>query len=210
MEKMQFNKKKKPPTYPIFFSHVTRSKAFFFFFWPKRNIADSLSRLMQPEVCKRGRNETENYVYFCAVKAIPKAMIGREIGEEPEKDELLGEIRECITTGNWENCSDSIFKTMRNEFSVLGKMLLRGTRIVNPKSLRERIVDIPHEGHQGIVKTKERLKYTVWWPGMDKGMGRYISDVVWNFGYPLFSGFDPRAFSARQTLNPPYVYKVNY
>ena len=35
MEKMRFQKKKKKsllvPTYPIFFSHVTRSKAFFFF-----------------------------------------------------------------------------------------------------------------------------------------------------------------------------------
>ena len=51
---------------------------------------------MQPEVSKRGRNETENYVYFCAEKAIPKAMTGCKIKEASEKNELLGEMREWV------------------------------------------------------------------------------------------------------------------
>lgn len=36
-----------------------------------------------------------------------------------------------------------------------------------PIEFRERILDLAHEGHQGIVKTKQNLRSKVWWPGMD-------------------------------------------
>ena len=37
-----------------------------------------------------------------------------------------------------------------------------------PEKLRQHVMDIVHEGHQGMVKTKERLRTKVWWPGMDR------------------------------------------
>ena len=33
-----------------------------------------------------------------------------------------------------------------------------------------------HEGHQGVVKTKERLKTKVWWPGMDRDAERWCAE----------------------------------
>ncbi len=47
-------------------------------------------------------------------------------------------------------------------------MLLKSDRIVVPAALQERIVDIAHEGHMGIVKTKALLREKVWFPCMDK------------------------------------------
>ena len=35
---------------------------------------------------------------------------------------------------------------------------MRGVRIVGPMSLRWRVLELAHEGHQGIVKTKDRLR----------------------------------------------------
>ena len=46
-------------------------------------------------------------------------------------------------------------------------MVLRGTRIIIPQILRKRTLELAHEGHQGIVKTKSRLRTKVWWPKMD-------------------------------------------
>ena len=55
-----------------------------------------------------------------------------------------------------------------HELACIGQVVLRGTRIVVPRKLRRRVLDLAHEGHQGIVKTKERLRSKVWWPGIDK------------------------------------------
>ena len=38
------------------------------------------------------------------------------------------------------------------------ELLLRGMRIVIPNTLRDRVLKIAHEGHQGKLKTKTRLR----------------------------------------------------
>ncbi|CAG2242713.1 unnamed protein product [Mytilus edulis] len=43
-----------------------------------------------------------------------------------------------------------------------------GSRIVIPDKLRKQTLQLAHEGHQGIVKTKLRLREKVWWPGIDQ------------------------------------------
>jgi len=57
---------------------------------------------------------------------------------------------------------------VRQELCTYGNLLLRGTRIIIPKELRKRVLELAHKGHQGIVKTKSMLRIKVWWPGMDK------------------------------------------
>ena len=44
---------------------------------------------------------------------------------------------------------------------------MRGTHIVVPKTMRGQILQLAHEGHQGIVKMKVCLRQ-VWWPGIDR------------------------------------------
>ena len=41
-------------------------------------------------------------------------------------------------------------------------------RLLIPRKLRERVLDLAHEGHQGLVKAKQRLRTKVWWAGIDK------------------------------------------
>ena len=59
------------------------------------------------------------------------------------------------------------------ELCVLGQPVLRGTRIVIPKKLQPRNLTLAHEGHLGVVRTKQNLRIKVWWPGMDKGAHRH-------------------------------------
>ena len=59
---------------------------------------------------------------------------------------------------------------MKDELTVSasGNLVLSGTRIVVPKSLQYHVVNLAHEGHQGLVKTKSLLREKVWFPHIDK------------------------------------------
>ena len=91
----------------------------------------------------------------------------QEIEEASARDVELQVVHECLHIGNWERAPKA-YMMARNELASIGHVGLRGTRIVIPRELQQRVLELAHEGHQGIVKTKERLRSKVWWPGMDK------------------------------------------
>ena len=59
------------------------------------------------------------------------------------------------------------YSNVFNELAIVDGLTLRGECIVVPQTLREAMVKIAHEGHQGIVRTKQLLRAHVWFPGMD-------------------------------------------
>ena len=133
------------------------------------NIADPLSRLVKPkEQNKTQQDEVESYIYSVVRGAVPCALTPREIEEVSAVDGEMTQLRECIQTGKWERCSNQAYKTVKDELTGLGKLVLRGSRIVIPEKLRQKVIGLAHEGHQGIVNTKERLRTKVWWPGIDR------------------------------------------
>ena len=130
------------------------------------NIADSLSRLTNIKgLCVN--SDAEEFIRHVAEMAAPNAMTIQEIEGESACDPEMVRLRQCISTGEWDNIP-SQYKAVRNELSTLGKLVLRGTRLVIPTKLRSRATKLAHEGHQGVVKTKQRLRTKLWWPGMDK------------------------------------------
>lgn len=56
--------------------------------------------------------------------------------------------------------------------------MLRGTRIVIPEKLRERILELAHEGHPGMTKIKQRLRAKIRWPKMDEQIDRFVKKCV--------------------------------
>ena len=56
--------------------------------------------------------------------------------------------------------------------------MLRGDKIVIPTSLRNKVVKIAHEGHQGLVKTKQFLRSRVWFPKMDETVVAIVGPCV--------------------------------
>ena len=47
-------------------------------------------------------------------------------------------------------------------------IILRGSRIVLPETLKQRAVDLAHETHQGLTKTKALIREKIWFPDIDK------------------------------------------
>ena len=130
------------------------------------NIAHALSRLTKILASRNSRYDDE-YVRMVALESVPIALKIQEIEKVSGDDEELQVVRGCLASGNWEAAPKS-YVCVRNELTFIGHVILRGTRIMIPEKLRQRVLGLAHEGHQGIVKMKERLRSKVWWPGVDK------------------------------------------
>jgi len=109
------------------------------------------------------------------------------IEEASDTDAELEKIRQAVKSGNWNQCSTSV-KAVKNEITVVGRVVLRGTRIHMPKSLQKKTILLAHEGHQGITKTKARLRTKVWWPLMDKAVEEFCRSC---HECQIFSGPSP-------------------
>ena len=99
--------------------------------------------------------------------AVPTALRIKEIERISAQDSELPAVRNCLIEGNWDSAPKP-YLPVRNELTLIGHVVLRGTTIIVPQALRKRVVNLAHEGHQGVVKTKERLRTKVWWPGMNR------------------------------------------
>ena len=58
----------------------------------------------------------------------------------------------------------------QEELSVQSGCILWGARVVVPLKARERVIDMIHEGHPGIVRMKMFARNYVWWPKLDQDL----------------------------------------
>ena len=110
-------------------------------------------------------------------QATPMALSREEISEATRKDATLQEVMRLISTGQWDNLKPvegvdpstlKIFANIRSELtSVDGNLVRRGSRIVVPDALQKRVVELVHEGHQKLVKTRDLLRSKVWFSRMN-------------------------------------------
>ena len=152
----------------------------------KTNVADALSRLNSVKQPDAGQKY--DCVRAIVENCLPVALSAREIEEASYNDAELSQVKGCVRTGNWERCTFPSYAHIKDELCIYGEILLRGSRIVVPKTLRDKVVRLAHEGHQGIVKTKYRLRSKVWWPGMDKDVEQLCKVC---HGCQVTSRYDP-------------------
>ena len=171
------------------------------------NASDFLSRHPSSSDAARVQEDVaEEYVNFLTAHAVPKAMTLKEIKEETKKDEILQELVKIIREQLWD--SKKAFNgdngnelrkyiNFQDELTINDDtdIVLRGSRIVIPSSLRNRAISIAHEGHQGLVKTKQLIREKIWFPGIDKAVKDMIGSCI--------------ACQANSNPNPPTPLKMN-
>lgn len=135
----------------------------------KNNIADPLSRL-----CKVHKTSNDSdYVQRIVEELRPVAVSLSEIEEYSRLDEEIQKVKKGIFNNDWDETVRN-YKIFENELCFCGDILLRGTKMVIPKQLRERVLTAAHEGHPGIVAMKLRLRTKVWWPRYDKDAEKMV------------------------------------
>ncbi|XP_049302950.1 uncharacterized protein K02A2.6-like [Bactrocera dorsalis] len=89
-------------------------------------------------------------------------------------DEEIQDVMTCLSQDSWKANMSSPYYPLRLELSIVGDILLWGTKLVIPRKLREIILGLAHEGHPGISAMKRRLRSKVWWPCVDKDAEKYV------------------------------------
>ena len=66
------------------------------------------------------------------------------------------------------------FWDQQGYLSIHNDLLLRGSRLVIPQSLRRAVLKNLHDGHQGITKTRQLASQSVWWPGVSRDIDELV------------------------------------
>ena len=131
----------------------------------------------QPVTTNTPRDPVEEYVNSIIVDSLPSAITLQELLLTSECDPTLKTIKEALDTGNW-SAAPKPFADLKDELCQKRGIILRNNRIVVPDALRARILQLAHEGHQGITKVKQHPRQRVWWPGIDIQAERYVRECL--------------------------------
>lgn len=95
-----------------------------------------------------------------------------EIAAETRKDLVLQKLLNVLSTG-WPEHKEQIddellvYRAMKDELTVHQGVVLKGNRVLIPKTLRPMFVKRLHKAHQGVEYTLRAARETVFWPGMN-------------------------------------------
>ena len=159
----------------------------------KDNPADYMSRhpsaLSKPT--SREERIAEEYVNFVVKHAVPPAVTLEQVRVETAKDATLQAVMSLVRS-QWQGCEafknvEGIhyeallcFRAVQEELVVTpdDSTILRGRRLVIPTSLQRAVLELSHEGHQGITKTKANLRSKVWFPNIDTAAETMVRSCV--------------------------------
>jgi hypothetical protein len=110
------------------------------------------------------------------------------VREEIEKDSHLKQLKEIIATGWPEKRADCPaylhgYWNFRDELGVEDGIILKGDRIIIPKSMRPEILKQLHYAHQGVEKCRLRAKAAVFWDGITKDIEELVAKCSYCQGH---------------------------
>lgn len=149
---------------------------------------------MSRHPCKRSTSELSNiagnYVNYVTENAVPKALTLQKISDETRKDSALQHVIEAIKNekqmsrarGLFENKVIDTLIRRQNELTIYQDandcVLLVENRIIIPETLQHTVIQLAHEGHQGIVRTKQLLREKVWFVNIDKKVKEFCKRCI--------------------------------
>lgn len=158
----------------------------------KDNPADYMSRHPTYKLmASKHEQMAEKYINFLADTDTPSAVTLEEIQEATVQDATLQSVIKLVNTGKWHALKELaepeahlndliLFRNVKDDLCVNAErnIILKGTQLVIPAKIRKRVVQLAHEGHQGITKTKSFIRSKVWFPGMDKAVEEEVESCI--------------------------------
>uniref|UniRef100_A0A671U8K1 Gypsy retrotransposon integrase-like protein 1 n=1 Tax=Sparus aurata TaxID=8175 RepID=A0A671U8K1_SPAAU len=145
-------------------------------------VADTLSRSPLTSTCTETDTESEVTCYVASMmEAIPASKSKMdEIKMAIAADTELLSVMKLVKRGWPEHITKvpmdaRAYVQVKSELSEHDGLILRGSRIVIPRSMRGETLQKIHDGHQGLSKCRERACSSVWWPGLSAEINRLVT-----------------------------------
>ena len=137
----------------------------------------------------RQERVAEEFVDYISNTSTQKALKLEDIATATLQDPTLQAVMNAVRTNNWFEPAKNLKinqMTYRALEQVPGELtvcythciILQGTRIVIPEIMQQRVIDLAHDGHQGIAKTKSLLREKVWFAGIDGAVEKKVKSCL--------------------------------
>ena len=157
------------------------------------HLADTLSRAYLPHGQIKGsredvflavdarsliEQEVESVNALSFVSISPQGLIRVQRATEADSEMVI--LKNVIQAG-WPDTKEEVplcihgYFHFRDELSVQDGLVLKGERLVVPRSMREEIKQKLHQSHLGLQGCLRRGREVVYWPGMSKDIEDFVS-----------------------------------
>jgi hypothetical protein len=133
-------------------------------------IPDALSRATLPDEPPEDNDAQD---VWCITSQLPVTDAKlQELHETTARDPVLVQVQRVIRSG-WPGKQAQVshevrpYYAFREELVCCDGLLFRGNQIVIPGPMRPQMLQRLHSSHQGVVKTKQRAKSILFWPGIN-------------------------------------------
>ena len=136
--------------------------------------ADGLSRLpLQDAVTER--IDDAGVFNLSQLDRLP--VTADDIRRATAKDKTLSQVLRYTEEG-WPTVQETPalepFRAKRNELILQSGCLMWGIRVVIPAVLRDRVLEVLHESHLGVVRMKTLARGYVWWFNIDRDIEQLV------------------------------------
>lgn len=105
-----------------------------------------------------------------------------QLKEQLKTDSTCSEVMSLCQRG-WPDYSHltgpiKAYWPHRDTLTIHDELLLKGTRLVIPTTMRNSVLIALHEGHQGMSRCRERARDTVWWPGLSGQINELVKNCT--------------------------------
>ena len=123
--------------------------------------------------------ETEHFINSIIAHSIPKAITLSELVDASRNDPTLQCVAKCITNNRWTKTEClKPYQKIKHELTTKRGLVMKGTTLIIPEVLQNRTLELAHETHQGITKTKSLLREKVWWPSINTDIEKLIQGCL--------------------------------
>ena len=137
-------------------------------------VADCLSRLPAPSAAVDGGIESQSV----RIARVTDGICMLDILQATKNDSEYSTLLQAIRDSTWKNNNLQVYHNVRNALDIKEERgipyAVKDDRIVVPTSIRQRILKLAHRGHPGIVRMKQKLRCSYWWPSMDAEAERHV------------------------------------